>query len=106
MTDVREAVMRGAPAGQVLPTEFVDDAGESELRIAFDFDGILADDSAEAIFKSSGLGAFLDAEAEAAAVPMPAVPLSRFFREVAKLQPLDHASTQPNPTFNAPVCLL
>jgi 5'-nucleotidase len=84
--DVREAVMRGAPAGHVLPTEFVDDVGESELRIAFDFDGIVADDSAEAIFQSSGLGAFHDAEASAAAVPMPAGPLSRFFREVAKLQ--------------------
>jgi 5'-nucleotidase len=86
MIDVREAVMRGAPAGQVLPTEFVDDVAESELRIAFDFDGILADDSAEAIFRSSGLQAFLDSEAEAAAVPMPAGPLSRFFREIAKLQ--------------------
>ena len=103
MTDVREAVMRGAPAGQVLPTEFVDDAGESELRIAFDFDGILADDSAEAIFKSSGLGAFLDAEAEAAAVPMPAGPLGRFFREVAKLQRRERARKEANPEYEARV---
>jgi 5'-nucleotidase len=65
--------------------------GKAELRIAFDFDGILADDSAEAIFKSSGLAAFLDSEAEAAAVPMPAGPLSRLFREVAKLQQKEHA---------------
>jgi 5'-nucleotidase len=84
--DVREAVVRHAPAGKVLPTEFVDDTSESELRIAFDFDGILADDSAEAIFKSSGLAAFHDAEAQAAAEPIPAGPLSRFFREIAKLQ--------------------
>jgi len=97
--DVREAVMKGAPAGQVLPTEFVDDAGESELRIAFDFDGIIADDSAEAVFKSSGLAAFLDSEAEAAAVPMPAGPLSRLFREVAKLQQRERARRAANPSY-------
>ncbi len=84
--DVRMAVARSAPAGQVLPTDFVDDAAQSELRIAFDFDGIIADDSAEAVFKSSGLEAFHAAEAEAASVPMPAGPLAKFFREVAKLQ--------------------
>ncbi len=84
--DVAMAVSRGAPAGQVLPTDFEDDAAESELRIAFDFDGILADDSAETIFKSDGLEAFQHAETLAAARPHPAGPLSRFFREVAKLQ--------------------
>jgi 5'-nucleotidase len=97
--DVREAVMRGAPAGQVLPTEFVDDGRDSELRIAFDFDGIVADDSAEAIFRSSGLAAFLDSEASAAAVPMPAGPLSRLFREVAKLQQREHAKKDATPSY-------
>jgi 5'-nucleotidase len=97
--DVREAVMRHAPAGQVLPTEFIDDTSESELRIAFDFDGILADDSAEAIFKSSGLAAFHDSEAQAAAVPMPAGPLSRFFREVAKLQQRERDKKAVDPEY-------
>lgn len=96
--DIREAVMRGAPAGQVIPTEFVDDAADSALRIAFDFDGILADDSAEAVFKSSGLAAFHSSEARAAAVPMPAGPLSRFFREIAKLQQREHAKRAADPT--------
>lgn len=98
-TDVKEAVMRGAPAGQVLPTQFADDPTETELRIAFDFDGILSDDSAEAIFKSSGLAAFLDSEAQAASVPMPAGPLSRFFREVANLQQREHARKLVDPQY-------
>jgi 5'-nucleotidase len=97
--DVKEAIMRGAPAGQVLPTDFIDDVGESELRIAFDFDGIVADDSAEAIFRSDGLQAFLDAEASAAAVPMPAGPLSRLFREVAKLQQREYAKKEANSSY-------
>jgi 5'-nucleotidase len=97
--DVRMAVERGAPAGQVLPTEFIDDSAETELRIAFDFDGIIADDSAEAIFKSSGLAAFHASEAQAASVPMPAGPLSKFFREVAKLQQRELTRRAADPRY-------
>jgi 5'-nucleotidase len=96
--DVKQAVIRGAPAGQVLPTEFIDD-GKDELRIAFDFDGIIADDSAEAVFQSSGLAAFLSAEAQAAAVPMPAGPLSTFFREIAKIQAHERAKRDKDPDY-------
>lgn len=97
--DVRMAVARGAPAGQVLPTDFVDDSTESELRIAFDFDGIIADDSAEAIFKSSGLAAFHAAETEAATVPIPGGPLSKFFRELAKLQQRELSRKVADPEY-------
>jgi 5'-nucleotidase len=84
--DVRTAAMRGAPAGQVLPTGFVDDFSDLELRIAFDFDGIIADDSAEAVFQSSGLQAFMASEAAAASVPMPLGPLGKFFIDLAGVQ--------------------
>lgn len=84
--DVKRAISRGAPAGQVLPTDFVDNPHESELRVAFDFDGIIADDSAEVVFKSQGIEAFLAAEASAAGQPMPKGPLARFFVELANLQ--------------------
>lgn len=97
--DVRSAVSRGAPAGQVLPTGYIDDSAESELRIAFDFDGILADDSAETIFKSSGLAAFQNAEAKAASVPMPAGPLARFFVEIAKVQQREIGRTEADPAY-------
>jgi 5'-nucleotidase len=84
--DVRKAIMQGAPAGRVFPTEFVDDASESELRIAFDFDAVIADDSAEAVFKDKGLDEFLRSEREHAGTAHPLGPLHRFFLEVAKLQ--------------------
>ena len=41
--DVRNAVAQGRPAGQVLASAFTEDNSD-ELRIAFDFDGVLADD--------------------------------------------------------------
>jgi 5'-nucleotidase len=97
--DVRQAVSRGAPAGQVLPTDFVDDHSDAELRVAFDFDGILADDSAEAIFQSEGLEAFQAAEAAAASVPMPRGPLARFFIEIAKLQRREFAKRAADETY-------
>ena len=98
--DVRQAVMRGAPAGQVFPTEFKDDLSDPELRVAFDFDGIIADDSAEAIFKSDGLQAFLDSEREAAAVPMPAGPLSKLFRKLAALQAIEKSRAEKDQTYS------
>lgn len=39
--DVKQAVELGLPAGCVYPTDFVDDEEDEELRIAFDFDGIM-----------------------------------------------------------------
>ena len=91
--------MRGAPAGQVFPTDFVDDLSDPELRCAFDFDGIVADDSAEAVFKSDGLQAFLDSEAKAATVPMPAGPLSKLFRELAALQGRERQRREADPLY-------
>src|SRR5262249_46080233 len=84
--DVRKAVAKGAPAGRVFPTKFVDDDSEAELRIAFDFDGVLADDSAEVVFQAGGFGQFHKKEREKAAIPVPIGPLHRFFFEIAKLQ--------------------
>jgi 5'-nucleotidase len=84
--DVRNAVERGLPAGRVFPTSFADREEDVELRIAFDFDGVVADDSAEAVFKSDGLAAFQEAERRKAAQPMNPGPLAKFFREVARLQ--------------------
>jgi 5'-nucleotidase len=59
--DVRSAVELGHPAGQVLDTSSSSDDSD-DLRIAFDFDGVLADDSSERVMKASGLAAFHDHE--------------------------------------------
>jgi 5'-nucleotidase len=97
--DVRRAIGMGLPAGQVFPTAFVDDEGEPELRIAFDFDGIIADDRAEEIFKKGGLASFHSSERELAAEPHGAGPLQRFFSEISKLQRKDLARQESDPTY-------
>lgn len=92
--DVRRAIERGLPAGRVFPTDFIDDEGEPELRIAFDFDGILADDSAEAVFKASDLQTYHSSERARAAEPLRAGPLQRFFSELASLQIKDRLRSE------------
>lgn len=85
-SDVTDAIEKGVPAGIVFPTGFVEDDSDTELRIAFDFDGVLVDDSAEMVFRHRSLEAFLESETQNAAVPMPFGPLHRFFVEIARLQ--------------------
>jgi len=97
-TDVRNAIMQNAPAGRVFPTTFVDD-NEPELRVAFDFDGVITDDSAEAINKTQGLAEFLRSEQEKAGVEHPLGPLYRFFSEMAKLQQREKAKKVENPGY-------
>lgn len=96
--DVRRAVADGLPAGQVFKTEFVDD-DEPELRIAFDFDGILADDSAQAIFDADGLDIFHSSEREHAQEPLAAGPLKPFFAEVAGLQARELSRRERDPAY-------
>ncbi|MFA0006424.1 5'-nucleotidase, partial [Vibrio splendidus] len=42
-SDVKEAIRLGYPAGHVMKSTIIDE-DDDDLRIAFDFDGVLADD--------------------------------------------------------------
>lgn len=83
--------MAGYPAGLVLDSVMNNDSEGLELRVAFDFDGVLADDAAEQVFKAEGLEAFHKSESERADVPHNAGPLHELLAKIAKLQELDKA---------------
>ena len=87
--NVEEAIMAGYPAGLVLDSVINDDADDIELRVAFDFDGVLADDSAEQVFRSGGIEAFQRSESEQADIPHEAGPLQELFVKIATLQELE-----------------
>lgn len=87
--DVRGALAQNLAAGQVFAAMYIDDPTDSELRIAFDFDGIVADDSAEAVYQERGLDLFLEHEVEKADVPLPPGPLQPFLARIAELQDLE-----------------
>ncbi|EPY14481.1 MULTISPECIES: 5'-nucleotidase [Paenibacillus] len=97
--DVKQAVELGLPAGCVYPTDFVDDEEDEELRIAFDFDGIIADDSAEAVYEKGAIELFHQHERLKAGEPLPAGPLLRFFLEISKLQRREINRRIENPDY-------
>lgn len=87
--DVANAVKWGYPAGMVLPSKVVDDDNDEELRIAFDFDGVIADDESEAVFKGGDLGKFHAYEEQNSNIPHKPGPLADLFKKLSFLQKLE-----------------
>lgn len=97
--DVRKTIEMSLPAAQVFPTGYIDDEAEQELRIAFDFDGIIADDSAEGIYQAEGMQGFHESERLKAGEALPPGPLFRFFSEVSRLQRREWEKKKQDPAY-------
>lgn len=97
--DVIRAVEASYPAGLVLPSVVVDEPDDNELRVAFDFDGVLADDEAEKIFKSEGLESFKKHETKHQEREHNPGLLADLFRKLALLQQLENTKLQQDPTY-------
>lgn len=88
--DVRSALAAGCAAGLVLPgATAADDESDPELRVAFDFDGVIADDEAEAIYKRDGIAEFQAHETARAGIPHGAGPLAVLFQKLHAMQRLE-----------------
>lgn len=100
--NVKKAIGAGLPAGLVLPghKEIEDDA-DTSLRIAFDFDGVIASDESERAFQKGGLAAFHELEESNAERPHQAGPLRGLFEKLSALQRLDYdLHGRDNPYFH------
>jgi len=98
--DVRQAVHAGYPAGTVLKTEAADDAEEKELRIAFDFDGVIVDDAAEAIYQRAGdVEEFQQAEIKDALIPHRPGPLQSLFQKISFFQKMEIKRQKKDPAY-------
>lgn len=86
--DVKDAIKQGFAAGQVVGEPAAAKEND-DLRIAFDFDGVLAGDESEQIMQSSDLTAFHAHELEHAAEPMTEGPLSSFLRGINRVQDVE-----------------
>jgi len=86
MTDVQNAVDINYPAGLVLNSATNDEPDDDELRVAFDFDGVLADDSSEQIYQTEGIKRFQENEKNNASVPLKAGPLGTLIKKLAVIQ--------------------
>ena len=101
--DVQEAVMRGLPAGRVLVSKFKDDPSDHELRIAFDFDGVIADDEAERIVDISGLDAFRKSDSIKALEACNPGPLKRLVEEIGKIQKQELTKTESDKNYKSQI---
>ncbi len=95
--DVVDAIALGYPAGMVMPGLVTDDDGE-ELRLGFDFDGVLADDAGERFYKEQGLARFHAHERDNAALPLSPGPLQRLLTQVAAVQAAERERQAADPT--------
>jgi 5'-nucleotidase len=97
--DVREAVADGLPAGRVVPSAADDDPDDGDLRIAFDFDGVLADDSSEQVYKSDGIEGFRAYETANVMTPHDAGPLKDFLANINRIQDLEEERRRTDPAY-------
>lgn len=94
--DVQNAIDAGFPAGVVLPGKWVNDEGDDELRIAFDFDGVIADDEAETVYKNADLPVFQAHEVKNSHIPHNPGPLADLFKKLSFIQQLEDGEIEKN----------
>lgn len=97
--DVIKAISCGYPAGTVLPSKIVDDSGSEELRIAFDFDGVIADDESESVFQGGKLKDFHDHEVKKSGIPHNSGPLADLFQKLAFMQKLEDRAKEKDESY-------
>ena len=93
--EVAKAVRNGFPAGYVLPCESIPTDDEKQLRIAFDFDGVIAGDEAEVVYKDAGnLDLFYEHEKKFKDKPLQAGPLMPLLLKISEFQKLERQKAQ------------
>jgi len=97
--DVKNAIDAGYPGGLVLPSRIISDDENDELRIAFDFDGVIADDEAEVICKSKDLPEFHAYEVENSEIPHKPGPLADLFKKLSFLQKLEDREIEKDRSY-------
>jgi 5'-nucleotidase len=97
--DVDAAIKSGYPAGQVLNSKFDDDDSDKTLRIAFDFDGVLAGDESESVMQESGLSEFHAHEVRNVTQPHNPGPLKEFLVRISKIQSIEEKYKTLHPGY-------
>ena len=98
--DVKNAIAANYPAGLVLPSKIVDEDDDIELRVAFDFDGVIADDESETVFKrNNDIDEFHAHETRHVGTPHQPGPLADMFQKLALMQRLEERMQRRDPAY-------
>lgn len=98
-SDVLEAIAEGLPAGYVMNSKKIDDPHDDTLRIAFDFDGVLADDLSETIMQEGNLEKFHTHETANVMQPHGGGPLKNFLVRISKIQLAEENRKKTDPNY-------
>lgn len=98
--DVDEAIAAGHPAGHVLPSAAVYDETDRSLRVAFDFDGVLASDESERVYRSAGdLAPYQEHELSHRFEALAKGPLQPLLLGLNKIQAVEVDRRRTDPTY-------
>ena len=100
--DVRTAVDQGFPGGLVLNGDNIkdDDEDSHQLRIAFDFDGVIADDSSEIYLETEkSLSKYHKNESEHKHEPLKPGPLKDLLDKINRIQKLEWEKKKSDDTY-------
>lgn len=99
--EVTEAVGMGFPAGHVLPSSVGDDnVNDMQLRVAFDFDGVIVDDEAEKVYQETNdLELFHYHEVVNRDKPLRDGPLMPLLKKISFFQKLERRKATDDPTY-------
>lgn len=89
-TDVNQAIMAGYAAGQILKSNTYNYSyDDNELRVALDFDGVIADDESEKVYASQGMEAFHSYEMDHVNDVHNKGPLAKFLKKLSELYKME-----------------
>lgn len=97
--DTKAAISAGYAAGTVLNKSVVDDEGDYQFRLAFDFDSVLASDESEKIYKDKGMEVYRAYETENASNPLSAGPLEPLLKKISTFRKMEKRRAEKDPTY-------
>lgn len=96
--DVKEALKLGYPAGRIVENPIYDD-DSPELRLAFDFDGVLADDESEKVYKEQGMEEYRKYESSKKTEPLSPGPLEPLLKKISSFQQMERTYGKSHPEY-------
>ncbi|GJJ21620.1 MULTISPECIES: 5'-nucleotidase [Mycobacteriaceae] len=98
--DVDAAIKRDLPAGHVLPSTATYDDADPSLRVAFDFDGVLASDESERVYREADLiEDYLEHEDVKSHVPLAPGLLKPLLADLNRIQTLEDERRAAEPSY-------
>jgi 5'-nucleotidase len=97
--DVKKAVDKGLPAGLVIQTVVDDQEKGNQLRLAFDFDGVIADDKSDVILAKRGLEGLHKHETRERNVPHKPGPLKELLNKLSVLHKMELQKVTKDPEY-------